>query len=168
MRAWRCTKCDQIHEGVPLHYGAPAPTAWFSIPAIERASRSELTSDQCVIDGSRVFILGNLDIPVQGASEVFSWDVWVEVDLPTFLRICDLWDEPGRELEPPYAGTMNSVLPGYEGTNGLRVELVTRTVGRRPLVSVLGGHQLASDQREGLSIERVESIAVSILHGEWV
>ena len=33
-----------------MHYGADAPAAWYDIPEAERAARTVLTGDQCIID----------------------------------------------------------------------------------------------------------------------
>ncbi len=117
-----------------MHYGVPAPVQWFAIPEHERENRALLSSDQCVIDSEQTFLVGNIDIQVIATEELFSWDVWVHVDMATFLRACDLWEEPGRETEPPFPATLATELPGYPSTFGLPVTVQTRVVGRRPLV----------------------------------
>jgi hypothetical protein len=77
MRSYKCRVCGQQHEGLPLHYGAAAPALYFMIPESERGQRCELTSDVCMIDEQHWFIVGNLEIPILGAEDRFSWDVWV-------------------------------------------------------------------------------------------
>jgi len=45
---------------------------YYQIPEDERASRSDLTSDACVVDEKHFFIVGNLEIPINGSDETFS------------------------------------------------------------------------------------------------
>jgi hypothetical protein len=55
-----------------MHYGAPAPDAWYSLPEAEREGRAHLSSDVCLIDEEHGFVVGNLEIPVAGCDEAFS------------------------------------------------------------------------------------------------
>jgi hypothetical protein len=150
-----------------MHYGAVAPIQWYSIPATERDQRCQLSSDQCVIDNRQFFIVGNLEITVHGMDERFSWDVWVSLNEKDFLRACELWEQPGRESEPPCFGCVYTALPGYPDTVGLNGMVHTRKIGRRPRV-VLDptDHPLAVEQRQGIAPERVQEIAELVLHGQ--
>jgi hypothetical protein len=150
-----------------MHYGAPAPFPWFSIPAAERDQRCLLSSDQCIIDDQHYFVVGNLEIPVHGIDERFSWDVWVSLSAENFARACELWEQPGRESEPPYFGWLSTALPGYPDTVNLKTLVHTREVGRRPFIELEPtDHPLAVEQREGITRERVQEIAELVLHGQ--
>lgn len=162
-----CRCCGQYHSDLPMHYGAPAPAQWNSVPEQERNHRCELTSDQCVIDGEQFFLVGNLEIPVHGIDHRFSWDVWVEISEKDFLRACELWEQPSRESEPPCRGHVSTSLPGYPETVGLEIWVHTREVGRRPRIDLEPcDHPLVTEQRHGITNERVQEIAELVLHGQ--
>jgi hypothetical protein len=149
-----------------MHYGAAVPAAWFMIPEAERQRRCVLSSDQCIIDDQHFFIVGNLEIPVAGREERFSWDVWVSLSQKNFARACELWEKKGRETEPPYFGWLSTALPGYPDTLNLKTMVHTREVGRRPRVQLEPtDHPLAVEQQEGITLARVQEIAELVLHG---
>lgn len=162
---YTCRGCGQHHSELPMHYGAPAPAQWLSIPEPQRGERAALTSDTCVIDGRHFFVVGNLEIPVHGFQERFSWDVWVSLSAESFARARELWDRHGRESEPPYFGWLCTALPGYPDTVALKTHVHTREVGRRPFVELEATtHPLAVEQRAGISLERVQEIAETVRH----
>lgn len=166
MRGWRCRCCGEIHDELPMHHGAPAPALWFTLPEAEREERALLSSDLCLIDKQHGFIVGNLEIPVLDSDEPFSWDVWVSLSLPNFKRAWLLWKQPGRESEPPYFGWLSTALPGYPETLHLKTHVHTRAVGIRPLVELEPtDHPLAVEQRQGITLARVQQIAELVLHG---
>jgi hypothetical protein len=150
-----------------MHYGSPAPLAWFSISEGEREQRCQLSSDQCMIDDKYFFIVGNLEITVHVMNERFSWDVWVSLSAENFAWACELWEQRGRESEPPYFGWLSTALPGYANTVNLKTQVHTRKVGRRPFVELEPtDHPLAVEQREGITRDRVQEIAELVLHGQ--
>lgn len=166
MSGWRCGCCGEVHGELPMHYGAPAPALWFTIPEAERDDRAMLSSDMCLIDEEHGFIVGNLEIPVLDSDEHFSWDVWVSLSLPNFKRAFQLWEQPGRESEPPYFGWVSTSLPGYPETLHLKSHVHTREVGRRPRIELEPtDHPLAVEQRTGITLARVREIAEMVLHG---
>jgi hypothetical protein len=163
---YSCKSCGEFHLGLPLSYGAQAPVYWDSIPAEERQQRGELSSDQCVIDDEYFFVLGRLEIPVIGETEPFSWNVWVSLSETSFVRIRELLMTHGREREPPYFGWLSTSLPCYPDTLNLKTHLHTRPIGERPFVELEGtGHPLAVEQRNGITMQRVQEIAECVLHG---
>jgi hypothetical protein len=136
------------------------------IPEDEREQRAILASDTCLIDERHAFIDGNLELPIIGSDRPFSWDVWVSLSLPNFERVYRLWEQPGREAEPPYFGWLSTRLPGYPETLSLKTMVHTREVGRRPRIELEPtDHPLAVEQREGITMARVQEIAELVLHG---
>jgi hypothetical protein len=151
---------------LPLAYGPRAPVLWFTLPESEREQRALLSSDLCLIDELHGFIAGNLEIPIIGSEQHFSWDAWVSLSLPNFKCAFQLWEQPGRESEPPYFGWLSSLLPGYPETLHLKTMVHTREVGRRPRIGLEPtDHPFAVDQRQGITWERVQEIAEVVLHG---
>jgi hypothetical protein len=167
MHNWLCNCCGEKHEELPLHYGAEAPALYYRIPANEVAVRCEINRDLCVIDEKYFFIVGNLEIPIIGSDEFFSWDVWVSLSASNFIRACELWENSEREKEPPYFGWLSTSLPGYPETLSLKTNVHTRDPGVRPFIELEPtDHQLAIEQRTGISWERVQEIAEIVLHNQ--
>jgi hypothetical protein len=165
VRGYTCRCCGEYHLELPLHYVSPAPDAWFAVPEEERPARCLLSSDQCIIDDRRFFMVGNLEIPILGSDERFSWDVWVELSPQDFDRACELWEQEGRETEPPYPCRLATSLPGYPETIHLGAEVHTRSVGCRPLIELNPtDHPLLVEQRQGITWQRVQEIAELVLH----
>lgn len=162
---WRCRSCGAIHDELPMHYGSSAPDLWYTIPETQRERRTLQSTDLCLIDETHGFIVGNLEIPVLDSGERFTWDVWVSLSLPNFKRAFQLWEQPGRESEPPYFGWVSTSLPGYPETLNLKSLVHTREIGRRPRVELEPtDHPLAVEQRQGITLARVREIAEFILH----
>lgn len=167
MNGYKCSTCEEFHEGLPFSYGSPAPALWFEIPEDERDDRVLLSSDQCVIDEEHFFILGQLEIPVLDAeNDLFSWNVWVSLSEKKFVRMSELWETDGRESEPPYFGWLSTALPCYpEPTLNLKTNVHTRPVGQRPFIELEpGDHPLAIEQARGITMRRVQEIAERVLH----
>ncbi|MCQ3937427.1 MAG: DUF2199 domain-containing protein [Chloroflexi bacterium] len=165
MKGYTCRICGQYHEELPLSYGSPAPAYWYGIPEFERNKRALLSSDQCEIDNQYFFIVGNIDIPIIGTEQVFSWSVWISLSDSSYKRVSELWNTVGREKEPPYFGWLSTSLPIYPDTINLKTMLHTRPVGERPYIELEPtDHPLAIEQRNGISWERVQEIAELVLH----
>ncbi|MEU8003180.1 DUF2199 domain-containing protein [Catellatospora sp. NPDC049111] len=160
-----CGSCGRPHEDLPLSYRTAAPAPWTDDLADD--PNSELTADLCVISGRHFFVQGNLEIPIIGRDEVFTWGVWVSLSPDSFARTTDLWDEPGRESERPYFGWLSTELAGYPvSTLNLKTNVHTRPVGRKPYVEVEPtDHPLAVEQRTGITTARIHHLADLLQHG---
>jgi hypothetical protein len=166
LQGYQCATCGKYHDETPLHYLVPAPYYYLTIPERERAKRCLLSSDQCIVDGEFFFILGNIDIPIIGSEEMFSWDVWVSLSKTNFERASQLWEQPERESEPPYFGWLSTNMSVYPDTLELKTMVHTREVGRRPFIELEPtDHPLAVEQRTGITWERIQQIAERVLHG---
>ncbi|WP_035054861.1 DUF2199 domain-containing protein [Andreprevotia chitinilytica] len=165
MTGYTCTTCGEYHDELPMCFGPIAPELWFQIQEAERAARTELSSDQCVIDEKYFFMLGRILIPVHDAPEPFVWLAWVSLSETNFLRACELWDEAGRENEPPYFAWLQSALPYEPTTLSLKTMLHTQAVGERPLIELEEtDHPLAIAQRSGITLAQVQQIAEAHQH----
>jgi hypothetical protein len=160
-----CSRCSVRHQGPPRSFHADAPQLWSEIPEDERASRGQLSEEQCVIDGRFYFVHGLIRIPVLGEDEAFEWGVWVSLSEKSWDRTCELWETPGRESEPPYFGWLSTELPLYPSTLNLKTHVHTRPVGLRPLIELEPtDHPLAIEQRQGIRPARLRDIAETLLH----
>lgn len=160
-----CNVCRERHEVLPLSYSVKAPLAVTAIPLDELEKRVVITPDQCVIDGKDFYLRGRIVVPVIGLDEPFIWGVWAEISPKNFIRANDFWEMPGRETEPPFPGWLNTELFLFGNTINLEVSVQTQIVGRRPHFTVSDpDHPLAIEQRDGITLQRVEEIAETILH----
>ncbi len=167
MQGYNCSTCGEFHSGLPFSYGSSAPAPYFDIPEAEREDRVLLSSDQCIIDDEHFFVLGRLEITVVDSEEdVFSWNVWVSLSEENFERMSELWEVEGREKEPPYFGWLSTTLPCYDAdTFLLKTNVHTRPLGERPYVELEPtDHPLAVEQRNGITLKRVQEIAKGVLH----
>jgi hypothetical protein len=148
-----------------MDYGFHEPAAWWDLPENERDSRCELSSDQCVIDGKFFFLKGLIEIPVIETPDKFNWAAWVSVSEASFRRASELWHRPGRETEPPFFGWLNTALPIYPDTINLKTMVHTRPVGQRPFIELEPtDHPLALEQREGVTLGRIQEIGETLRH----
>jgi hypothetical protein len=143
----------------PFAYHVPAPQPWS--PELAGEPDTELDDELCIIRGEQFFVRARIQLPVTGGDEPFEWGVWVSLSEDDFKRMVDVWDIEGREAEPPYAGALATELPLYPlSTLALAAHIRTRPVGERPLVVLEpSSHQLAREQRDGITLERVQEIA---------
>lgn len=165
MPGFHCHTCGEYHGEVPLAFGPDAPNAWFETPPGQLGDDSELASDQCVLHDARFFVRGCLDIPIQQADDVFRWLVWVEVSEDDFMTMSDQWEQEGRELQSPFSGRLDTILPFYPDTLAVPVRLQTQPVGERPRVIVdAPSHPLYREQIRGLAGDDVQERAGRLLH----
>jgi hypothetical protein len=164
---WRCQRCGEEHEGLPLDWAFVAPAYWDG----PQSDDDLLTDDLCVWTDDRGeqahFIRGVLPIPVRDTGEVFGYGVWSSLSERSFARVRELWDDERRVDEPPYFGWLSNGIPGYPDTRGLQVAVITRALDLRPSFVLLpsdDGHPLVDEQWQGITSDRVREIAELYLH----
>jgi hypothetical protein len=161
---WTCRCCGKQFNSLPLSFAPFAPDPWLAIPEADREQRTLLDSDVCIIDQKEFYLRGCLHIPVLGCSETFIWGVWVSLSEASFKRIGELWEVDVRADEPPFFGWLCNELPVYPQTFGLKTNVHLRNNGERPFIEVEPtDHPLAQEQRAGISLQRVEEIAMALL-----
>jgi len=136
-----------------------------AVPMEELEQRIVFTPDQCVIDGKDFYLRGRILVPVIGLEEPFVWGVWAEVSPINFMKTNELWTVEGREAEAAFPGWLNTQLPVFGDTFNLELSVQTQRVGKRPHFRVIDEeHPLAVEQRDGITMRRVEEIAERMLH----
>jgi len=162
---FRCHCCGEIHKGMP-GWGAVAPLSYYATPERERASRCELGSDHCVIDGASFFVRGCLEIPVHGAPEPLIWGVWTSLSEQSFTTWRKVFDQERRSHVSPFFGWLNSWLKPYPETMNLKTRVHLRDHALRPWIELEPtNHPLALEQRNGISVDRVAEIYAIMMHG---
>lgn len=156
--AWTCRCCGKQYDTLPLDYGTSAPALWFGLSESDREARAVLTADYCRIDEHQ-FLRGCIEVPVHGLNDVFVWGAWVSLSEESMERAMELWDAPVIDGEPPRFGWLCSALPIYPQTVGLKTHVHFRPELRPRIELEPTDHPLALEQRNGMTIARVEEIA---------
>jgi hypothetical protein len=161
---YRCARCGEWHDELPFAFHVPKPAAW--LPEHEADEESWLEEELCVVEGAHFFIRGIVRIPVVDGDDDFEWGVWTSLSRHNFARTLEIWDRRGREAEPPMFGWLSVNLPAYGlSTLSLPTMVHTQPLGLRPLVVLEpSDHPLSVEQREGITVARVQAIAEQILH----
>lgn len=162
---FKCSCCGEMLDGPPLAWHFDAPDLWNSISPAERNQRGELSSDQCVIDNQHFFVRGLVEIPVLDGDGPFAWGVWVSLSMANFERTTALWHDPNRINEPAYFGWFCNSIPGYPETLHLKTAVHSRDVEVRPYIELeASDHPLSVEQRNGITVARLQSIAEQMHH----
>jgi hypothetical protein len=160
---WTCRCCGRQFDTLPLDFGCVAPDPWLQIPESERAERGKLNSDLCTIDNKHNFVRWCLEVPIIGHDDCFVWGVWVSVSDASFARILELWDAPIIENEPPKFGWLCNNISLYPSTLNLKCQVHLRAGSDRPSIELEPtNHPLAIEQRQGISLSRIEEIAAAL------
>ena len=161
-----CRGCGERHEELPFSYHAGAPEYWSD--DLDDDDASQLSEEQCVINGEYYYVHALIRLPVVDAEDDFEWGVWVSLSEANFERMSDAWEQEGRETMEPMFGWLCTALPTYEpSTLDLKTMVHTQPVGLRPLVELEPtDHPLAVEQRNGITVARVQEIAELLLHGD--
>jgi hypothetical protein len=161
---WTCSCCRRQFHELPINWSAGAPALYDGLPEAERQSRAELSTDFCIIDGNAFFIRGQIEIPLVGCSEIFTWVVWASLSSASMERVRRVWDRPDRQAEGPLFGWLSSALPLYPSTLNLKTHVHLRALPSTPSVELeLTDHPLAVEQRQGMTLERAIHIAEALL-----
>lgn len=164
MFSFKCTRCDETHEGMPS-FGTDAPLSYYAVPETERRTRCVLHSDDCVIDEEWFFVRGCVEIPVIGEAEPFVWGVWVSLSKANFAEWTSYIDEARRSHIGPYFGWLNAHIGVYPDTMNLKTAVHIRDNGIRPYIELAPtDHPLAIEQREGITVQRVAELYSLMMH----
>ncbi len=110
------------------------------------------------MDNEHYFIRGCVESPIIGTNEEFIWGVWVSLSKENYLIVKESWNQ--SELLEPMLGWFSTVLPCYPDTLNLKAKIHHRADGLRPYIELEPtDHPLAVEQRDGITIERVQHIA---------
>ncbi len=162
---WICACCGQGFETLPMDYGFCAPINWFGLPESERATRSNLTDDICIIDGEQRYVWGCVEIPVSDSPENPVWGVWVSVSEDSLKYILARWDSSIPEDEPPRFGWLSTWINGYPEPREIRCQIFLRSGNLRPLIVLQPTeYPLAMEQHHGITLDRVKAIAAGAGH----
>jgi hypothetical protein len=160
--AWTCSCCGKQFDTLPLDWAFDAPSYWNDIPEAERAARGKLSSDFCIAD-EHFFIRGCLQIPIIGSDEMLVWGVWVSQSAASFERAQELFDRnPDPDEGPRFGRLSNGIRIYHPSTLGLPSDVYFQPDNQRPLIRLHDGdHPLIVEQRNGITLARVEEIVAA-------
>ncbi|MGC4046628.1 MAG: DUF2199 domain-containing protein [Armatimonas sp.] len=154
-----CSCCGETHYGMP-GFADSTPLSYRLVPEEERAARTRLTPDECVIDDTYFFVRGCIEIPVHDYDDPFIWGVWVSQSEASFAQR----NTPGAG---PFFGWLNTPLSPYPDTVSLKTMAHLRDGGLRPYIQLEPtDHPLAVEQREGITTHRVAELYAQLVHGQ--
>jgi hypothetical protein len=137
------------------------------VPTEKREVDVFLTSDSCVIAERFFFIRGCLEVPIIGSGECFSWGVWISLKEENFFNWQKSYEIEKRAHIEPFFGWLCTTIPTYAETRHLRTMAYLRDSGIRPRIQLeQNEHMLAVEQRDGITIDRVQEILQAIEHHE--
>ena len=161
---WTCACCGRSFDGLLLDVAYRCPSAYEALPDPRESDTVGLSSDFCRVDDA-LFLRACLEIPVLGLEQPFVWGVWVAVDRATWDRAAALFEADPAPDEPSYAALLANRLQDYPDTLDLRARIRFRPLPHRPLVALEpDDHDIAGDQRKGITIERVKRIVGPLMH----
>lgn len=146
---------------LPFGLSFPVPAYVDAIPDAERDARVVIEGDCCEIDGELFFVRARIQLPVarSGAeAPVFEWRVWASVSAAAYIRLADAFENPAADASPPTAAFVSSRLPDYPDTLDLKAMLHPQAGELPLLVLSASDHPLATEQQEGIGIERVRAL----------
>jgi hypothetical protein len=159
--AWTCRCCGKQFNTIQLDMAFKAPDHWFQMPEDERERIGKLGDDICSIERD-IFIRGVIEIPINGVNDHFRWGTWVSVSEESFKRVIELWRAPVIEDEAPKFGWLCNNISIYPETLHLKTHVHLRGNNKRPSIELEPtDHPLAIEQRQGISMARVEEIVAA-------
>lgn len=163
--SFKCSSCGVVHEGSPsFSFEAPSP---YLEQSEEIKARGKLGTDLCHYEddeGHHYFVRVLLEIPIHGVSESFLWGVWSSLSKESFAHYVETYENP--DLEKTYFGWLCNYLPHYKGSYAFASDVHPRANGTRPYITLHEKeHELFHDFKNGISIEKAQTIAELCLHG---
>lgn len=160
---WQCACCGETHTGL-MAIAAFAPDPWAGESRYEpnsalRRDGDFLSTDFCVLDGTNFLVRGVLEIPVHGLAEKFSFGCWSTLSRANFDKYVEGFDDGAYPDFGPWTGWLCNQLESYIGAEPEAVNVYPQPHRQRPTLRIMNPeHQLAIDQGEGISIERLTEI----------
>ncbi|KNZ33427.1 MAG: hypothetical protein AD742_05840 [Methylibium sp. NZG] len=159
-----CSSCGETHHGMPA-FGAEAPLDYYLVPPEERPARVRFGADDCVIDGTKFFVLGCIELAVHGEREPFTWGVWVSLGEASYRQWLATYADEKRAHVGPFFGWLSVELKPYADTMNLKTNVHLRDHGARPIIALEPtDHPLAVEQRDGISVQRVAELFSRMVH----
>jgi hypothetical protein len=161
--AFTCSVCGQHHDERLLDIRLGLPGDIHALDPDERQRRAWLADDFAVLDDERFFVRGLLELPIPELHDRFAYGTWCEVEMPDFQELMRRWHSD--EQFAPVRCVLANELDPYFDTTGLRATLHATSPDKLPTVQLdESPHELALDQRAGITADRSDELAAVVLH----
>jgi hypothetical protein len=158
-----CSVCGEHHDERLLDIRLGLPHVIHVLDADARTRRAWLADDFAVLDDSRFFVRGLLELPIPELDGRFAYGSWVEVSMPDFQELMRHWHD--EEQFQPVECTVANELEPYRDTVGLRARLRATAPDKLPAIELAAApHELVEAQRHGISLDRSDELAAAVLH----
>ena len=167
MPGFRCHTCGQWHVELPLDVGYDEPDTLCGLDEDQRSR--DVTSDgdfrtwhDTDAGETHHFIRGVIEIPAPEIGDVFCYGVWTSLSAASYeqARAADRTNQSAG----PFFGWLCNRLPGYPDTAGLKTNVHVRPDHKASIVLHRSTHPLHTEQRDGITLARVQQIVEPILH----
>ncbi|KAB2898136.1 MAG: DUF2199 domain-containing protein [Burkholderiaceae bacterium] len=162
----QCSICGKQHDEWPPGYGLSQPDAVWEMSPAQKKGRVMENEDFCCIDGTRCFVLANLQIPVAGLSSPWILTLWAEIPSDEFGRFLDSYaqDASGQE---PIDGVIANYLDAFPHASGSSVKVHLGSSERRPtLVTTDPSSDIGKAQHLGLSEQELHDLLAIMNYDE--
>ena len=124
-----CARCGAAAS--VLDWAYQAPDCVWAQPAAER---SALNNEDFAELGERLFVRGLLPVRLEDGEE-FRYGIWLEVDLETFKKVLQSWNDRKRYARLRFAARIaNAVPPWHDKILGVEVDVGVRDPTSRPFI----------------------------------
>ena len=158
--SFTCACCGkEVTELPDLSFASPL--AYHELPEAERAERTEINDDFCVIDGDQRFIRAVCPIPIVGSDQIFAWGIWVSLSEENFARYAKTFDDNKQSSLGTMFGWLCNRIPAYPDTLHLQTTVDPQDDRQRPFVWINqanSDHLLYREQRKGITRARLGEI----------
>ena len=153
----KCKCCGKELGEFTLDISYELPDVVWSIPKEKREEEANFNSDLCEYKNKH-YIRGIAYIPILQTNTFFGWGLWLEVNEETFNKYLEIYEIDGSD-EPPYEGLLANTPPDYKNTNNLKAKIQFGSPNDRPNIIIEPNeHKIASEQLNGITIERVHEL----------
>lgn len=165
---WKCSTCNEWHEGPCLDFGYDSPAHWRKeladderLAAGRRASF--LDTEFCAVEDEHFFVRGLIHLPIIGTGESFRWGVWGSLSRENFEKLRALAEDEAAKL-PPMFSWLSTQLPEYPDTLSLKMYVHPQLQNQRPHFRLEEtDHPLAQEYHHGITPDRVKSLMRRLL-----
>ena len=165
---WKCSTCDEWHEGPCLDFGYDSPFYWREELANDERMAGDrrasfLDSQFCVVEDEHFFIRGVIHLPIIGTGESFCWGVWGSLSRENFERLRTVPGDDAAQLQPLFSW-LSTKLPDYPDTLSLKMYAHPQSHNQRPHFRLEEtDHPLAQEYHHGITPERVRELMCKLL-----
>lgn len=151
-----CSCCGELVALSDMEYSFTFPDAYLALDNAARCAPDTFCdANFCTIGGGPLFVRGVIPLPVEGGDD-YCIGAWVELAEHDWRLARMMWDEPGNDRVPEFAGTLANHIPRvYEfSTLGLELRVQLHDDTRPTFRLVDSGHPLEDEQRQGITPHR--------------